>query len=66
MGVALMGVEWPEDPFLTHERTHTMPGQLPDVETLRDLRTQGLSYEQIAAKYGVAQGEVYLKLREDR
>lgn len=51
----------------THdERGHTMPAprQLPDTETLKRLRRQGWTYDDIAAEYGVTKGAVYLQLSQ--
>lgn len=40
------------------------PRQLPDNETLKNLRRQGWSYADIAEEYGVTKGAVYLHLQE--
>lgn len=39
------------------------PRQLPDNETLKRLRQQGWTYEDIANEYGVTKGAVYLQLQ---
>lgn len=40
------------------------PRQLPDNETLKKLREQGWSYDDIANEYGVTRGAVYLQLSQ--
>lgn len=40
------------------------PRQLPDADTLKRLRNQGWSYNDIANEYGVTKGAVYLQLQE--
>lgn len=40
------------------------PRRLPDNSVLQDLRRQGWTYDQIAQRYGVSRGAVYLRLRE--
>lgn len=40
------------------------PRQLPDIETLKKLRNQGWSYDDIATEYGVTRGAVYLQLSQ--
>jgi hypothetical protein len=40
------------------------PRQLPTSDVLRKLRSQGKTYEEIGAMYGVTKGAVYWKLQE--
>lgn len=40
------------------------PRQLPDNETLKKLREQGWTYQEIADQYGVTKGAVYLHLQQ--
>lgn len=54
------GLEAPEG----RRRDMPAPRLLPDNDVLAQLRTQGWSYDDIAAEYGVSRGAVHLRLKQ--